>query len=71
MVKQILTEITAASLLKKDGADGFGDDPVIVMLEAISENGSINQAAKAVGMSYKAVWGKTGCLEQPFCRTFG
>lgn len=35
-----------------------GKNPVIALLEAIDHCGSINQAAKTVGMSYKAVWEK-------------
>ncbi|MBM9510988.1 TOBE domain-containing protein [Desulfobulbus marinus] len=37
-----------------DGTDK--EDPVIALLQAISTNGSINQAAKSIGLSYKATW---------------
>ena len=33
-------------------------NPVITLLEEIDRSGSINQAAKTVGMSYKAAWEK-------------
>ena len=33
-----------------------GKNPVVRLLEAIDTCGSINQAAKSVGMSYKAAW---------------
>ncbi len=55
-MKKITSDISAASLLQKARTGSVEEDPVILMLEAISENGSINQAAKAVGTSYKGAW---------------
>lgn len=43
-------------LLERLAKSGRKPDPVISMLEAIAANGSINQAAKVVGLSYKAAW---------------
>lgn len=43
-------------LLEKLAQSGGKPDPVISMMEAIAANGSINQAAKVVGISYKAAW---------------
>ena len=42
-------------LLEKDGASFLGGKRV-ELLEAIEKHGSINSAAKAVGMSYKGAW---------------
>ena len=39
------------------GSSG-GNNPVVTLLEEIDRCGSINQAAKTVGMSYKAAWEK-------------
>ena len=38
------------------GPDNLGGSDRIGLLRAIAEHGSITQAAKAVGMSYKAAW---------------
>lgn len=40
------------------GPDGQGplEDQRIELLERIGKTGSISQAAKAVGMSYRAAW---------------
>ena len=32
------------------------EDPIICLLQTIAETGSINKAAKAIGLSYKATW---------------
>lgn len=32
------------------------EDPILTLLQAIASSGSINQAAKSVGLSYKAAW---------------
>ncbi|WP_240910038.1 TOBE domain-containing protein [Desulfopila sp. IMCC35008] len=55
-MKKILESIPSAVLLAKLAKSGGKPDPVISMLEAIATNGSINQAAKVVGISYKAAW---------------
>lgn len=38
------------------GGENFGGQSRVALLRAIAEQGSITQAAKAVGMSYKAAW---------------
>lgn len=55
-MKKLTRNIPSASLLDKASGRKMAPDPVIAMLEAIAENGSINRAAKAVGLSYKAAW---------------
>ncbi len=61
-MKRITQVISSASLLKGGENGVLEDDPVIIMLEAIADNGSINQAAKAVGLSYKAAWERIDTL---------
>lgn len=48
--------ISTTSLLGAAEASTRLDDPVIRLLEAIGDNGSINRAARTVGLSYKAAW---------------
>ena len=55
-VKKLTRIVPSASLLCSKSTTIDLEDPVIAMLSAISENGSINQAAKSVGLSYKAAW---------------
>lgn len=55
-MKKILESIPSAVLLERLAKSGGKPDPVISMLDAIASNGSINQAAKAIGISYKAAW---------------
>ena len=38
------------------GGERFGGEQRIALLASIAECGSISQAAKAIGMSYKAAW---------------
>lgn len=45
-----------ASLWMKVGAETLGGHNRVRLLQAIAEHGSITQAAKAIGMSYKAAW---------------
>jgi molybdate transport system regulatory protein len=45
-----------ASLWLTMGADTLGSHTRMALLRAITEQGSITQAAKAIGMSYKAAW---------------
>src|SRR3569832_1074651 len=40
----------------KVGGESLGGRGRVDLLRAIAENGSITQAAKAIGMSYKAAW---------------
>jgi molybdate transport system regulatory protein len=44
------------TLWMKVGADNLGGHGRMALLRAIAEQGSITQAAKAFGMSYKAAW---------------
>lgn len=53
-MKKITQIIPSVSLLCGDGTGK--EDPVIDVLEAIDATGSINQAARLVGLSYKAAW---------------
>lgn len=55
-MKKLTQLVPSASLLCKNRDGSQPDDPVIAMLEAIADHGSINQAAKSVGLSYKAAW---------------
>jgi molybdate transport system regulatory protein len=48
-------ELTGALWLSKSGQKVFAEDR-IALLEQIGELGSITQAAKAVGISYKTAW---------------
>lgn len=61
-MKKIMQTVPSVSLLKTPVDGAMEDDPIIVMLEAIADNGSINQAAKAVGLSYKATWERIDTL---------
>ena len=61
-MKKITPDISAASLLQKASTGAIEEDPVIIMLEAIDRNGSINQAAKSVGLSYKGAWERIDAL---------
>ncbi len=44
----------------------------IALLEQIGENGSLSEAARALGMSYRRAWqlvdGLNGCLKEPVTR---
>ena len=52
-----LTQVISSALLLYQMSDGTDKgDPVIALLQAISTNGSINKAAKSIGLSYKATW---------------
>ena len=57
------------------GPDGQGplEDQRIELLERIGKTGSISQAAKAVGMSYRAAWNTVDALRNQTrelaCRT--
>ena len=48
-------------LLEKDGVSFLGGNR-IDLLEAIETTGSITQAAKAVGMSYRGAWDTVDCM---------
>jgi molybdate transport system regulatory protein len=49
------TKIDALLALRRKGQGPIGRDR-IAMLEAVAAHGSIRQAAKTIGLSYKAVW---------------
>ena len=56
-MKKFTQTISAAALLYQMGAETERDeDPVINLLKAVAETGSINKAAKSIGLSYKATW---------------
>lgn len=55
-MKKFATPVSCASLLSQLDCWSEQDDPLIALLEAIESNGSINSAAKAMGISYKAAW---------------
>jgi molybdate transport system regulatory protein len=75
-IRTILKEgrfnVNGSLWLEHEGQRFFGPGPV-ELLERIAETGSIKQAAKAMGMSYKKAWdlinnlNKTGA--QPFVHT--
>jgi molybdate transport system regulatory protein len=58
-MKDILTNgafrVNGSLWLEGDGTRFFGPGPV-ELLQLIEETGSINQAAKRMGMSYKKAW---------------
>ena len=58
-MKDILTNgafrVNGSLWLEGDGTRFFGPGPV-ELLQLIEETGSINQAAKKMGMSYKKAW---------------
>jgi len=52
-----MTQAISSSLLLYQMSDGTGkEDPIIALLQAIATTGSINKAAKLIGLSYKATW---------------
>ncbi|WP_035245030.1 TOBE domain-containing protein [Desulfogranum mediterraneum] len=52
-----MTQAVSSAALLCQLSDGSNrEDPIISLLEAIGASGSINQAAKSVGLSYKAAW---------------
>lgn len=56
-MKKFTEVISAAALLSQMGTErDREDDPIINLLKAVDETGSINKAAKAIGLSYKATW---------------
>jgi len=62
MVKKLQQTVAATSLLDLSGQRAALDDPTLALLHAIGTNGSINQAAKSVGLSYKAAWERIEAL---------
>jgi len=61
-VKKLQQSVSTISLLSIAGKNGWMDDPILNLLEAVGVNGSINQAAKSVGLSYKAAWERIEAL---------
>jgi molybdate transport system regulatory protein len=56
-LKKFTEVISAAALLTQMGTDKKREeDPIISILQAVAETGSINKAAKSIGLSYKATW---------------
>ncbi len=55
-MKKLTQIVSSASLLKQMSDNSDTKDPIIELLQEINTSGSINQAAKAVGLSYKATW---------------
>jgi molybdate transport system regulatory protein len=56
-LKKFTQAISAAALLcQMDTEPEKQDDPIISLLQAVAETGSINKAAKSIGLSYKATW---------------
>jgi molybdate transport system regulatory protein len=56
-LKKFTHDISAAALLcQMSGESSQEKDPIISLLQAVAETGSINKAAKAIGFSYKATW---------------
>lgn len=55
-MKKLTQAISVAALLCQLDEGQDTADPIIALLEAVAEHGSINKAAKAVGLSYKGAW---------------
>ena len=55
-MKKFTAPVSCASLISQLENWSEEDDPLIALLEAIEAGGSINSAAKAMGISYKAAW---------------
>ncbi len=57
------------SLAGQPGRDGLIRNPLMDMLHAVREQGSISGASKALGLSYRHVWGALKDWEQTLGRT--
>ncbi len=55
LVKEGVFVVNGSLWIEGDGQRFFGPGPV-ELLEGIDQTGSINKAAKAMGMSYKNAW---------------
>lgn len=55
-MKKITQAISTVTLLSQMSNSSPQEDPILNLLQAIASSGSINQAAKSVGLSYKAAW---------------
>lgn len=56
-MKKFTHDISVAALLcQMSDESTLEKDPIISLLQAVAETGSINKAAKAIGFSYKATW---------------
>lgn len=56
-MKKFTHDISAAALLCQMSDESTQEnDPIITLLQAVAETGSINKAAKTIGFSYKATW---------------
>ena len=53
----------------RPGKDALIRNPMMDMLQAVSEQGSISKAAKALGLSYRHVWGALKNWEQALGRS--
>lgn len=51
--------------IEKDGVPVFGDGRC-ELLKAIGFEGSLNKAAKKLGMSYRQAWGEVNLMEERF-----
>ncbi len=69
LLKQGLYTVNGSLWIEADGQRFFGPGPV-ELLELIEKTGSINKAAKAMGMSYKKAWDLVnrinGLVAEPF-----
>ena len=56
-MKKFTKDISAAALLCQMSDESTKeDDPIITLLQSVAATGSINKAAKTIGLSYKATW---------------
>lgn len=56
-MKKLTQAVSAAALLcQMSNKKEKEADPILALLKAVAEYGSINKAAKAVGLSYKGAW---------------
>lgn len=72
LLKKGVFTVNGSLWVEGDGARFFGPGPV-ELLELIEKTGSINKAAKAMGMSYKKAWEMVsrlnGLTAEPFVVT--
>lgn len=61
-MKKLSRTFSSIALLSEGNSAGREEDPTLVLLQAVACNGSINQAAKSVGLSYKAAWERIEAL---------
>ena len=69
LVKKSTYRVTGSLWIECDGERFFGPGRV-ELLEKIQETGSINKAAKQMGMSYKKAWEMVNAMNVQACKPF-